>query len=72
MVEPKSVLNPQATHYVEMVDSLALEHLKTRYTFIGVEDFQKLLSRDVSEGMRVYWIALVRSHDEARQSYNVA
>lgn len=63
MAEPKSILNPQITHYVEMIDSLGLGRLKTRYTFTDVEEYQGLLRRNVSEGMRVYWTEMLgRAH----------
>ena len=57
------VLNREATRFVEIVDELGLERLETRYAFSDEEEFRKLLLRDVSEGMRVYWTeTLQRAH----------
>ena len=59
----ESVLHRQAKPFVELVDSLSLESLTTRYTFVDNEDYLELLTRDVSEGMRIYWTeVLSRAH----------
>ena len=64
-IEPtlESVLHRQAKPFVELVDSLSLESLTTRYTFVDNEEYLELLTRDVSEGMRIYWTeVLSRAH----------
>ena len=59
----ESVLHGQARQFVELVDSLSLENLTTRYRFVDNEEYLGLLTRDVSEGMRVYWTELLgRAH----------
>ena len=59
----ESVLHRQAKPFVELIDSLSLESLTTRYSFVDNEEYAKLLTRDVSEGMRVYWTELLsRAH----------
>ena len=46
-----------------MVDALALERLKTRYTIMDEGERGDLLSRDPVEGVRVYWYELLgRAH----------
>ena len=49
--------------FVQMVDNLALKRLTTRYSFMVMDEYEGLLHRDVSEGMRVYWSeTLARAH----------
>ncbi len=58
-----SMLNPEEIRFVEMVDDLGLERLETHYTFMDEEIFRRLLSRDLGEGMRVYWAEMLqRTH----------
>ena len=64
-VEPtlESVLHRQAKPFVELVDSLSLESLTTRYSFVDNEAYLELLTRDISEGMRIYWTEMLsRAH----------
>ena len=59
----KSVLHRQAKPFVALVDSLSLESLTTRYSFVDNEEYAELLTRDVSEGMRIYWTEMLsRAH----------
>ena len=46
------VLNRDGVRFVELVDDLGLDGLKTRYTFSDEEEYRELLLRDLSEGMR--------------------
>ena len=65
----ESVLHRHAMPFVEMVDSLSLESLSTRYSFTDNEDFLELAPRDVCEGMRLYWTEiLARAHIAAATS----
>ncbi len=46
-----------------MVDTLALERLATRYSFLDLDEYKDLLCRDVGEGMRIYWVDMLeRAH----------
>ena len=59
----ESVLNQQIMQFVRMVDDLGLKRLTTRYSFMEMDEYEGLLHRDVSEGMRVYWSeTLARAH----------
>ena len=63
MAGMESVLNPDGVRFVAMVDDLGLERLETQYTFMDDEEYQDLLSLDLSEGMRIYWReTLQRAH----------
>lgn len=65
----ESILHRQAKPFVELVDSLSLESLTTRYTFVDNEEYLELLTRDISEGMRIYWTeVLSRAHIAAATS----
>ena len=58
-----SVLNAEGIRFVEMVDDLSLERVETHYRFTDEESFRQLLSRDLGEGMRVYWTEILqRAH----------
>ena len=64
-IEPtlESVLHRQVMPFIELVDSLSLESLTTRYSFVDDGEFLELLTRDVNEGTRVYWIEMLsRAH----------
>ena len=59
----ESVLNRQAKQFIQMVDDLALKRLTTRYGFMEMDEYEGLVDRDVSEGMKVYWSeTLERAH----------
>ena len=59
----ESVLNRPAMQFIQMVDGLRLKRLTTRYSFMAMDEYEGLLHRDVSEGMRVYWSeTLARAH----------
>ena len=59
----ETVLNKESARFVEMVDALALDRLRTRYTFMDADERRKLRNRDPGEGMRIYWQEMLgRAH----------
>ena len=61
MIEP--IIGRKTAEYVNMIDTLSLENLNTRYTFMGFDQFKKLMFKDQAQGMRVYWYEmLARAH----------
>ena len=59
----EAILNQQAMQLVRMVDDLGLNRPTTRYRFMDDDEYEVLLSRDVGDGMQVYWAeVLARAH----------
>ena len=57
----ESVLNQETRKRVEIIDSLALDSLRTRYLFVKEDVHKDLLSRDLRNGMRLYWVEQLQS-----------
>ena len=63
MSETESVLDQDATRFVDMIDGLGLANSETRYTIMAPDEYEHILKNDPSKGSEIYWREmLARAH----------
>lgn len=63
MSETESVLNQDATRFVEMIDGLGLANSETRYTIMASDEYEHIIKNDPTKGLQIYWYEiLARAH----------
>ena len=55
MSETESVLDQDATRFVDMIDELGLANSETRYTIMAPDEYEHILKNDPSKGSEIYW-----------------
>ena len=63
MHDTKSLFGPSSARFIEIIDQLALAKSNARYSFMAVDDHERVLREDFGRGMQVYWNEiLARAH----------
>lgn len=63
MNDTKSLFGHDAAQFIENIDQLALAKSKVSYSFMAVDDYERVLRKDSRLGMQVYWNEiLARAH----------
>lgn len=59
----KSLFGPDSARFIEIIDQLALAKSKASYSFMAIDDYERILREDSNRGMQVYWNEiLARAH----------
>lgn len=63
MVDFTSLLDPNATRFIEMIDQLGVAGWNTRYNFLPNEEYETLIQTNPGKGMQIYWNEILgRAH----------
>lgn len=63
MHDIKSLFGPSSAQFIEIIDQLALAKSNAMYSFMAVDDHERVLREDFGRGMQVYWNEiLARAH----------
>jgi hypothetical protein len=63
MLDFTSLLHPDATRFIEMIDQLGVAGWNTRYNFMPIEEYEPLIKTAPGKGMEIYWNEILgRAH----------